>query len=162
MNPQLDPTQLPLRDIHLPDAVAWWPPAPGWWIFAALIIGITFAVALRVWRHRRHRAARRALAAIAARLAAGADSAQCAQQASMLLRRFAMTMDDDSPDIAGLAGQRWLDYVARLGKSRELFEHDGSLLLDVPYREPEQVTVEQAEDLCRLCAEWIEAQPARV
>ena len=30
-----------LRDIHLPQAVHWWPPAPGWWIVAALILALT-------------------------------------------------------------------------------------------------------------------------
>jgi hypothetical protein len=30
-----------LRDIHLPQAVHWWPPAPGWWIVAALILTLT-------------------------------------------------------------------------------------------------------------------------
>jgi len=30
-----------LRDIHLPEAVHWWPPAPGWWIVAALLLTLT-------------------------------------------------------------------------------------------------------------------------
>jgi hypothetical protein len=27
-----------LRDIHLPEAVSWWPLAPGWWVLAALLV----------------------------------------------------------------------------------------------------------------------------
>ncbi len=27
----MEPSELPLRDLHLPDAVGWWPLAPGWW-----------------------------------------------------------------------------------------------------------------------------------
>ena len=27
---------LPLRDLHLPDAIGWWPLAPGWWVLIAL------------------------------------------------------------------------------------------------------------------------------
>ena len=30
-----------LRDIHLPQAVHWWPPAPGWWIVAAVVLALT-------------------------------------------------------------------------------------------------------------------------
>jgi len=36
-NPMLEQ----LRDIHLPEAVHWWPPAPGWWIVAALLLALT-------------------------------------------------------------------------------------------------------------------------
>ena len=33
----MDETALPLRDLHLPDAIGWWPLAPGWWgVIAAL------------------------------------------------------------------------------------------------------------------------------
>ncbi len=35
-----------LRDIHLPQSVHWWPPAPGWWIVAALLL------ALGIWLSR--------------------------------------------------------------------------------------------------------------
>ena len=32
-----------LRDIHLPEPISWWPPAPGWWILALA------SCALLVW-----------------------------------------------------------------------------------------------------------------
>ena len=31
-----------LRDIHLPDPVSWWPPAPGWWILAVIVVTTLF------------------------------------------------------------------------------------------------------------------------
>ena len=29
-----------LRGYHPPDPVSWWPPAPGWWLLALLILGL--------------------------------------------------------------------------------------------------------------------------
>ena len=41
-NAPLQKTSLALRDIHLPEAISWWPPAPGWWILLSLlVIGFT-------------------------------------------------------------------------------------------------------------------------
>ena len=34
---QADPLQQ-LRDIHLPAEPSWWPPAPGWWVLALILI----------------------------------------------------------------------------------------------------------------------------
>lgn len=31
-----------LKDIHLPDPVSWWPPAPGWWLLAVIVALLTF------------------------------------------------------------------------------------------------------------------------
>ena len=81
MNPQFDPSQLPLRDIHLPDAVAWWPPAFGWWIVAALVVLLGIALSVRTWQQRRHRAARRALKDIVRALHSGAAPAECVSDA---------------------------------------------------------------------------------
>ena len=43
----MNPTDLSqLRDIHLPEAVPWWPPAPGWWMLFALVIAGAVGVML--------------------------------------------------------------------------------------------------------------------
>jgi uncharacterized membrane protein YdjX (TVP38/TMEM64 family) len=44
-----DPLDLPLRDIHLPDGVAFWPLAYGWWILIAVII-MTAIIAFIVYK----------------------------------------------------------------------------------------------------------------
>ncbi len=41
-----------LRDIHLPAEPSWWPPAPGWWVLAALVL---VAIVAAAWMWRRHR-----------------------------------------------------------------------------------------------------------
>lgn len=30
-----------LRDIHLPEPVSWWPPAPGWWLLIIITLALT-------------------------------------------------------------------------------------------------------------------------
>lgn len=51
MNPQ-DPLSQ-LRDIHLPATGGFWPPAPGWWLLALILL---LSLAGLCWLlHRRHR-----------------------------------------------------------------------------------------------------------
>ena len=53
MIPQgLNPETLNLRDIHLPEAIFWWPLAPGWWILAGatLLFIIVFFVSRKISR----------------------------------------------------------------------------------------------------------------
>ena len=161
MNPQFDPSQLPLRDIHLPEAVAWWPPAFGWWIAAAFVVLMGVALSLRAWQQRRHRAARRALKEILRALEGGAEPSECVSDASIVLRRFAMTINRKSADVAGLAGEAWLEYLAGKTKDPEFTAGSARLLLDAPYRAAGNVSMEQAQTVCRVCVDWINTQPAR-
>lgn len=177
MNPSIDPSQLPLRDIHLPDPVGWWPPAPGWWLLAVLVLAaVAYAMLLR-YRSRRHRAALRAVARIAADLEAGEEPVQCVQALSTVLRRFAMTLAaggtepaprkkawpirraaaEPAEPVAGLAGARWLEYLdARWPRAD--FSGAGAALAHAPYAPPSRVSREEAETLARLCTDWIKAQ----
>ena len=41
---------LPLRDIHLPEPVGWWPPAIGWWLLPVCVLGL---IVLLIWLIRR-------------------------------------------------------------------------------------------------------------
>ena len=46
--------ELELRDIHLPDASLWWPPAPGWWLLPLLLLVVALLV-YGLWRILRRR-----------------------------------------------------------------------------------------------------------
>ena len=112
----MNPQQLPLRDIHLPASVSWWPLAPGWWALLLVALATAFAV-YRYIRYRRRRVvvtpackmARRELAAINAIIRT--DKQQAAGQLSALLRRLAISLFEQER-VAGLTGDawwRWLD-----------------------------------------------------
>ena len=170
-----DFTRLPLRDIHLPDLISWWPPAPGWWLVCALaLLGVVaFGLYYRIGRHRR--AALRSLGKARAALEHGAEPVECLQRVSTTLRRFAMTTADQqtvaalravdgvadrpgSDEVAGLTGQRWLRYLDSRWKRDEFSRGAGRLLLAAPYARPETVDRQHALDLTALCADWLSAQ----
>ena len=44
----MDPKQIPLRDLHLPEVVGWWPLAPGWWVLLAMLV-IACGFLVRAW-----------------------------------------------------------------------------------------------------------------
>ena len=45
-----------MRDIHYPGDPSWFPPAPGWWLVAALLIAALIWLYRRFYRYRRDRA----------------------------------------------------------------------------------------------------------
>ncbi len=132
----MDPEALPLRDLHLPEPVGWWPPAPGWWLLMALAAGL---VSWFLWRSlaawRRSRPRRLALAEF--RRAAGdyarnGDVTSLARRLSALLRR-AMLAYAPRAQVAGLTGADWLRYLDR-GLPEPLFSAGpGRALVRLPY-----------------------------
>lgn len=167
MNPN-DVSSLPLRDIHLPGPIGWWPPAPGWWLLAALVLAGLALYALRHYQSRHRRAARKSLLRVRTALEQGAEPVACLQNVSTVLRRFAMTTaarrravePAAEPAVPGLTGKRWLAYLDSRWQ-RDAFAHGaGRALLAAPYARPNSIERSVAIELTALCTEWLNAQPA--
>jgi hypothetical protein len=165
MNPTTDFSQLPLRDIHLPGAIGWWPPAPGWWLLLALLLFGVALYAVHYYRGRHRRVALRALTRVRTALEQGAEPVGCLQNVSTILRRFAMTSvaapgsTSSAPDVAGLIGERWLEYLdSRWGRS-DFAAGPGRQLLAAPYARPNSIERPSALELTGLCIAWLTAQP---
>jgi len=138
MDPKLASALEGLRDIHLPPPVPFWPPAPGFWALAALVL--LAGVATAVWLRRRRQSPRRAalgeLEVLAGRFAGDADRAALAEALTTLLRRVALARRTSraaevvaAGDGAGvLHGEPWVAYLTE-GRSedgpvaRELIHH---------------------------------------
>ena len=162
MNPSFDPSQIPLRDIHLPDAVPFWPLAFGWWILVGAVVVALVWAGIRWYAGRRHRAAAGALNRALDDLRAGRDPIDCAQRLSTTLRRFAMTVSDDPDSVAGLTGEPWLAFLDSRWEQNEFADGPGRLLLSAPYRHVGGLKPEQCLELGTVCIAWVRAQPVRV
>lgn len=119
----MDPTRLPLRDVHLPTPPSWWPPAPGWWWLAAGVLAV--CVLLAGWWTWRRLRRRRWLRWFDASTGTGEPPQRVAQM-SALLRRAARRC---SPGAEQLQGEAWLRFLD--GKdSRDFSAGAGRLLLE--------------------------------
>lgn len=135
---------LVLRDVHLPPAPPFWPPAPGWW-FVLLAI-LMLAVAITVWRRRRARRRARVSALFDDALVATNSPSERLARSSEMLRRAARRV---RPDADRLDGEEWLAF---LDTSRTRFvEGPGRRLLDGPFRpDVDPVEADEAVRLARL------------
>ena len=135
----MDPTEIPLRDLHLPEAIGWWPLAPGWWLLIAIaLVGFGYLL-LRAWRSRQFHAPRRHAIAELARLEARYlnhhDPVLLGQQLSELLRR-GMLAYAPRHEVAGLTGESWLAWLDRGLPVPYFHTEGGKSLLELPYRNP--------------------------
>lgn len=152
-------SSLPLRDIHLPDAVAWWPPAPGWWLLLALLIGA--GVAVWFWKRygmeRRYlyKQALRELEHIENRFGRQDGERQALENLSVLLRRVAIARHPRA-QVASLTGQRWLQFLDGVTGGAEFSRGPGRILADAPYNPA--LRADNVSDLIDLCRCWLEAE----
>ena len=114
MNAALPPDALAtLRDVRLPDAVSWWPLAPGWWALAALVVaGLAVATALAA---RRRRSTRRAALVELGRLrraGAASDPVGLATALGVLMRRVLLAADGAGSPAATLHGDAWSERLS--------------------------------------------------
>lgn len=106
--------ELPLKDIHLPDAISWWPPAIGWWVLALISLAL---VAFLLWWSIRHlqqgryrKAAIKELDKQHTIYQENGDATLYIAQLNQLLRRVAVQCYGRDT-VAQLTGDKWLDFL---------------------------------------------------
>lgn len=138
----MDPQQLPLRDLHLPEAIGWWPLAPGWWVLAALAAaGILYFLYRQYLRWRANAARRlalRELARVRRDFEKGTDAVAIAKSLSELTRR-SMLAYAPRGEVAGLTGRAWLEWLDRGLTDQPFTEGSGRVLESLPYLQREKV-----------------------
>ncbi len=146
---------LPLREIHLPDPIGWWPLAPGWWL---LIIGIPLLLLLLawLWRFLRRKTVKK-LALLELETIARNDlpPLEKVQKLAILLRRISLSAYPRA-EVAGLTGEAWLEFLDHSFKTRPFSEGSGRLLIEAPYRREFEGDL---ETLVALCRDWIKRLP---
>lgn len=140
-----NPTDLSkLHDIVVPDAVSWWPLAPGWWVLIITLAGglLLFGVQrLRRWRADAYR--RSALVAL--------EAARSTTEISRLLRRVALAFTPRE-SIAALHDDEWIRWLGEqspLPVPPEIEE----TLTQAPYSE--QGSEAATDTLRQFAGQWI-------
>jgi len=161
MNPL--PTQnIPLRDIHLPDAISWWPLAIGWWLLPIIIVLCGFGIYqyLKYQKQTRKRAYRkmavRELQTIKSQFKNTENSIELIRAISALLRRIALSYLPREK-IASLTGEQWIKQLNQLSAQNIFTKEVGILLEKAPYMKHSEF---KTDELMRSCEQWINALPA--
>jgi hypothetical protein len=149
-----------LADIHLPDAVNFWPPAPGWWVLAALVVIALVLVyrrqLARLFLRRRLGSALRELdtayAAFQSATDKNAAGLQLLQTFNAVLKRVALLHYPD-PELPRLSGRAWLRFLDTQMDGADFTAGVGQVLADGVYR---PVFTADAAALHALCRRWVE------
>lgn len=156
--PEQDPLAQ-LRDIHLPETIGLWPPAPGWWLLAVLLFALLCYGYLKLRRRQqRNRYRRLALAELNA-LSKTVSGSQYLQQVNQLLKKTALAAQPSLP-VAGLTGQRWLAFLDATGNTTDFTQGAGQVLATGPYSNLDVSNPDAVDDIHRatlqqLCQRWI-------
>jgi ABC-type nickel/cobalt efflux system permease component RcnA len=149
-----------LHDIVLPGPVPWWPPAPGWYVVAALVVVLGVWAMWRWWRQWRANAYRRAaLAELEQLVAQSHDPSRrvvALQALPELLKRTALAAFPRD-EIASLSGPAWLGFLDHTGGGRDFTSGPGALIPEIAYipRYTEHLDQAQQEAVIQCVRRWI-------
>lgn len=148
MNPGTDPLAA-LRPLHAPDPVGWWPPAPGWWLLAGLLLGM---LGLIWWYHRRFALRRVALTELRELVRREPDDTRLSAGVNQLLRRVALACFPRS-QVARLSGEAWLQFLDSSSRDKGFSHGPGRVLATGPFAPA--CTLDRAA-LIELARRWIQ------
>ncbi len=145
-----------LRDIHLPEAVGWWPPAIGWWLLIVLLPLLIFLFYWLFKRITRKTAVKTAKKLLKDLKHQSIDDQDKLQALSKILRRLAMSQASRD-QAASLSGQQWLEYLDRSLKEPAFSQGVGQVLASGHYQRPESMDCNM-DEVFKLCETWIQLQ----
>lgn len=118
-----------LADIHLPTAVSYWPPAPGWWILAILLIAALVYFGRKIGaRIRLRKICEQALLELdkcyrhfdeASQVDTDSSKLRYLNEVNSVIRRVALYHFPDSK-VASLGGSNWVEFIREKGDSSQL------------------------------------------
>jgi cbb3-type cytochrome oxidase subunit 3 len=150
----MPPNPLPLKDIHLPEAISWWPPAIGWWLVVVLVL---LLLAFGYWLYKRltKKTAIKTASSLLTelKLNTSQDGLQKLQQLSTLMRRVAISIMPRQ-DVASLTGQKWMAFLDQKLDGKPFQSGIGQLLAQAPYRQQSPSDAEILQ-LISLCEDWL-------
>ncbi len=149
-----------LADIHLPEPVSFWPPAPGWWVLGVLLL-VLAGVGIHYLIQASHRR-KIGLAALAEldrcyEKYASADGdpdelrLRYVNEFNSVLRRVALVHFPHA-NVASLGGAAWVDFIQEKGDSKRLDEDIANALSYGRFQTKCEVDVEAMN---RLGQDWI-------
>ena len=150
--------ELELRDIHLPEASLWWPPAPGWWL-ALLLLLVLLALLVWIIRWIRHKPLRRLslheLERIRQRHDSGSSDKAVLADVAVLLRRTLISYNGRNA-CAASAGEAWVEQLQQVAPQRGFSSEQLLLLSRDRYKADYPCDI---ESLLQACQSWLRALP---
>ncbi len=156
-----------LADIHLPEAVSAWPPAPLWWVLAALVLAALGAAGVMFYRRwLLQQKMKVALDEInRAHLHFQSAHHEIAAQASLallhccnsVLKRVALVHYPEA-EVAALHGRQWLAFLDQSGATDAFSNGPAQVLADGSYRRSYEADKASANALVQAVSAWISKQ----
>jgi hypothetical protein len=127
-----------LADIHLPLEISYWPPAPGWWVLAFLLLaGIIFLINRYIEHHTQKKICRYALAELENCLHDFSKDEKILDVNSLriryvnsfnsVIRRVALVHYPEE-NVASLSGDSWVDFIREKGNTPQISEEIAAAL----------------------------------
>lgn len=154
MPPQIP--NLPLRDIHIPNAINQFPPAIGWWILIFVIPTVLFAMywlIKYIIRKTPVKFAKQQLQIISTN---NKSDLEKVIEISILIRRTAISVHSRNK-CASLAGVKWLEFLDQSMQDTEFTQGIGKCLEFIHYQKKPSKNINIVE-LIQLTQRWITAQ----
>lgn len=147
-----------LRDIHLPDAISWWPPAIGWWILLALVIA-AFILLPKLYRRMTYtslnKVATKTYQNIVDEFKENNNDSTFIIKTSQFLRQIAMSYYGRDK-VAQLTGDKWIQALNDLTEQDHFTDDLKQNLVNAPYQKNVSIDSEQ---LINAVQSWLNKIP---